>query len=51
MTTNTGQRGKRAGEKKDEAGRLEQDSLGRTVRSGQPEKTGQSRQVSPDGST
>ncbi len=36
MTTNTGQRGKRAGDKNAGAGQLGQESLGRTARTGQP---------------
>jgi hypothetical protein len=38
MTTNAGQRGKRAGDKNARAGWLGQESLGRTARIGQPEK-------------
>ncbi len=40
MTTNTGQKGKRAGDKNAGAGQLGQDSLGRTARTGQSENVG-----------
>jgi hypothetical protein len=43
MTTKTGQRGKRTGDKNASAGQLGQGSLGRTARTRQPEKTGQLR--------
>jgi hypothetical protein len=36
MTTNTGQQGKRAGDKNTGVGQLGQERLGRTARTGQP---------------